>query len=253
MNQEKSLTPIVNKESAISEPVIFDPQRDIDRATQAAKSLMVVVDRTKPLVMNGKKYLYFEHWQTIGKFFQHTVGTEWTRPIKLGDKIMGWEAKSVAYDRDGRVVGGAEAACMRDERNWQDKPEFQLRSMAQTRAMSKALRSIFGFIPVLVGFESTPAEEMTVQSSPKQTVQTVLPKPNIEELEAICPSCGNVLLKIAGTSKKGKPYVLYACKDKEVCKFSTFSRSEAGVDENGKPLEVIQAEEDVDLDKIPVQ
>jgi hypothetical protein len=49
---------------------------------------------------------------------------------------------------------------MRDEKNWATKPEFQLRSMAQTRACAKALRNAFAWIPVLAGYEGTPAEEM---------------------------------------------------------------------------------------------
>lgn len=41
------------------------------------------------------------------------------------------------------------------------KPLFQLRSMAQTRAEAKALKSVFGWFVVLAGYKPTPAEEMT--------------------------------------------------------------------------------------------
>jgi hypothetical protein len=137
----------------------FDPEKDVVNAQMAAKALMTVIDATKPLTMNGKRYLYFEHWQTIARFFRATVGIEWTKPIMAKDTIIGWEAKAVVY-QDGITIGGAEAACMADERNWVGKPSFQVRSMAQTRAMSKALRSIFGFVAVLAGVEATPAEEI---------------------------------------------------------------------------------------------
>ena len=57
-------------------------------------------------------------------------------------------------------MGAAEAECNSVEANWRNKPDFQIRSMAQTRAMAKALRSKYGFVAVLAGAEATPAEEM---------------------------------------------------------------------------------------------
>lgn len=133
---------------------VFDPEGDIDRAKKAAKSLMKVIEATKPLKMQGKTYLYFEHWQTVARFFNATVGIESTTKLPNG-----YEAKSIVY-QNGQQIGGAEASCLKDELNWKTKPEFQLKSMAQTRAMAKALRSIFGYIAVLAGVEATPAEEM---------------------------------------------------------------------------------------------
>ena len=72
----------------------------------------------------------------------------------------GWEARAEARTTDGRVVGAAEAMCTRDERTWKNRDEFAIRSMAQTRAMSKALRGPLGFVITLAGRASTPAEEM---------------------------------------------------------------------------------------------
>lgn len=133
----------------------FDPASQVEFAQKAATALMVVIDATKPLIMQNKRYLYFEHWQTIARFFNTTVGT--TETIKDPN---GYIAKAAVYNKDGVIIGGAEASCMKDELNWKSKPDFQLRSMAQTRAMSKALRSIYGFVAVLAGIEATPAEEM---------------------------------------------------------------------------------------------
>ena len=91
-------------------------QRDIENAKIAAKALMSVVEqKEKKVVMNGKQYLEFADWQAIAKFFNITTGTEWTRPIESKDKIIGWEARAVAY-QNGVIVGGAEAACSGDQR-----------------------------------------------------------------------------------------------------------------------------------------
>jgi hypothetical protein len=133
---------------------VFDPEKDIQQGQKAAKALLKLVKLTKPLKLGGKDYLYFEHWITIARFYNATVGVEWTRKTETG-----WEAKAVVY-QNGQMIGTAEAACNNDEANWKNKPDFQRKSMAQTRAASKALRQIFGYIPVLAGIEATPAEEM---------------------------------------------------------------------------------------------
>lgn len=147
---------------------VFDPQRDIDQATVAAKALMSVMkQKPKKVIMNGEQYLEFEDWQTIGQFFQTTVGTDWTKEIVKDGKVYGYEAKSNLYNKDGLIIGGSEASCNRDELNWKVKPDFQLKSMAQTRANAKALRSRFGFVAVLGGFRPTPAEE--IDDSPYPT------------------------------------------------------------------------------------
>src|SRR3990167_7793600 len=89
------------------EVVKFDPEQDIKQGQKAAKALMKVVEITKPLKLNGKTYLYFEHWQTMAKFFRMTVGTEWVKELPNG-----YEAKAVVY-QNGQIVGGAEASCMK--------------------------------------------------------------------------------------------------------------------------------------------
>ena len=65
-----------------------------------------------------------------------TPHTVWSRPLPTGD---GWEARAEARTLDGRVVGSAEAMCSAQERTWARKEDQEIRSMAQTRAMSKAL------------------------------------------------------------------------------------------------------------------
>jgi len=76
-----------------------------------------------------------------------------------GDQI-GWEARVEARTRDGALVGAAESECLRAESKWADRDDYALRSMAQTRATSKALRQPLGFVVALAGYAVTPAEEM---------------------------------------------------------------------------------------------
>src|ERR1043165_8896460 len=78
--------------------VEFDPQKQVDQATIAAKALMTVVSQKKKKVeFNGEQYLEFEDWQTIAQFYNHTVGIEKTDMIEQAGKIIGFVAKAVLY------------------------------------------------------------------------------------------------------------------------------------------------------------
>ena len=138
------------------------PDEQIDRAASMARSLQKVVEQAGLSRSFGgkKKYLEYEAWLTLGRFFGCSPITEWTRPIERSGQIMGFESRVNVVDAQGRVIGGAEGCCMMDESNWRGKPEYAIRSMAQTRTAGKALRSVFGFVAVLAGYSGTPAEEM---------------------------------------------------------------------------------------------
>lgn len=136
------------------------PKDVVKRATEAAKELQKIVDnRGKKLVINGKQYLFFEDWQTLGRFDHITAKVIRTEEIQQDGKLLGFNAYAVAL-KNGVEVSAAEAECCFDEPKWKNKPRFQLRSMAQTRACSKALRNCLAFIAVLANYEPTPAEEM---------------------------------------------------------------------------------------------
>ena len=83
----------------------------------------------------------------------------WTR--KLDD---GWEARVEARTLDGRVVGAAESECLRSEARWSTREDYAIRSMAATRATSKALRQPLGFVMTMAGFDATPLEEMPLST-----------------------------------------------------------------------------------------
>jgi hypothetical protein len=109
--------------------------------------------------IQGKKYLQLEAWQLLARFCNAHGVVETVEPVEyFGAK--GFEAKAIVRDNEGVVIAAAEAICMTDEPNWKDKPLFQLKSMAQTRALSKAFRSSLSFVVSIAGYSATPAEEM---------------------------------------------------------------------------------------------
>jgi hypothetical protein len=153
-----------------------DPVEIISKATRLAEALSKVL-RDQKLTANiqGKEHVLVEGWTLLGTMLGVFPVLEWTRPLPDG-----WEARVVARTMSGQAVGAAEAECLRSERSWKTRDDYALRSMAQTRATSKALRQPLGFVVTLAGFEATPAEEMPRDSAPsdKQADQRVEgPKP----------------------------------------------------------------------------
>lgn len=167
METETALATInETKDLTISRP----PTEVLAEARRAAIALNdVIAKKGKKVVFNGEQYLEFDDWQTIGKFYGLLVRTRDVSTVEI-EGIMGAKAFADVYDvKSGQVVGSAEAYCMRDEKNWQAKPWFQLASMAQTRAGAKALRNCLSWVVVLAGYKTTPAEEMTGEEHHTET------------------------------------------------------------------------------------
>jgi tellurite resistance-related uncharacterized protein len=228
-----------------------DPKKEVDRAHQMAKVLQDVVKQAGLSRKFGgqKEHLFFEAWQTIGRFFNVTPSTEWSKPIVAGDKIIGWEARAIVTNANGQVVAAAESMCAGDEPNWKGKAQYAIRSMAQTRASSKALRQAFAWVAVLAGYSATPAEEMDAEFT--KGVATPPPAPKAEskapaeskpipteaEVAEFIPSA--ILMKEGET--KGKPWTRHTILEGET-KYVTFNKSFAQLakDANiaGKPVKV---------------
>ena len=140
--------------------VMRPPALVLQEAALAAAALKDVIDRKPRAVkFGGEVYLEFEDWQLLGQFYGYQVKTGEATRVEVGGSF-GARAQAVLYNREGVVVGGAEAFCLSDEENWKNKPFYQLASMAQTRAASKSLRNRLAWVAVLAGYRPTPAEEM---------------------------------------------------------------------------------------------
>lgn len=141
---------------------------DAKTAAEALENL-IKCNKRPPMEFNGKRHLEFPHWQTVAKFYHATVTTQDAEYLEIGG-VKGFKAKAVVIDeKNGTIIGGAEAYCMADEGNWRSKPLYQLASMAQTRAACKALSNKYRYVAIVAGYEPTAAEEM--DSSPERTIQ----------------------------------------------------------------------------------
>lgn len=185
MDETKAIE-VVNEKTGEVVNYAPTPEDLLVAASEAAKALerVIKLNERPPIMFNGKRYLEFHHWQTIGKFYHVTARTFDAQVVEIGG-VAGFKAKAEAVDeKTGQVVGSAEAYCLRDEPNWKTKPTFQLASMAQTRAASKALSNKFRFVAIVAGYEGTPSEEMTADTSTQQR-QVAMPKKKAVAQDAI--------------------------------------------------------------------
>lgn len=121
----------------------------------------VLHNKEKPVIVNGKRHLEFEDWIALGNAFGIAVRTGEAEPVEIFE-AKGFKARAeVVRVSDGIIIGGAEAYCLNNERSWRNKDYFQMASMAQTRAGSKALSNqLRGFVSLDKNLNGTPSEEM---------------------------------------------------------------------------------------------
>jgi len=137
-----------------------DPVAVVERASVIATALADVIRRRHLFKHIGQSdHVFVEGWTLLGSMLGVFAEVEWSRP--LDGTYEGWEARAVARTLAGRTVGAAESMCSRGEGKWRTSDDYAIRSMAQTRAVSKALRLPLGFIMELAGYSATPAEELT--------------------------------------------------------------------------------------------
>ena len=139
-----------------------DPVEVVGRASTVAAALADVIRSQHMFTsIRGKQHVSIEGWQTLGAMLG--VSAVVTHTAEVGGAGPGdWEARAEARTTDGRVVGAADAMCMKSEGgNWGPKASSNARrAMAQTRSMSRALRGPLGFVVTLAGYATTGAEEM---------------------------------------------------------------------------------------------
>jgi hypothetical protein len=136
------------------------PEALIAFASRLATVLADVVKRQHLYqTIGGRMYPTVEAWSTIARM-DGVVAREASTPVRRDDGSYEAWVELVRL-RDGFIVGGGSAICgMPDDRPWAQRSEFNRRSMAVTRATSRAMRQQYSWIMALAGYEPTPAEEM---------------------------------------------------------------------------------------------
>jgi len=143
--------------------------RDYKQVVEKAKDIAgilsnVIQEKNLYTVIENKKYVHCEGWTLAGAMLGlFPVITE-IREEK-NPKGVKYIATCEIRTSDGRTIAKGQSECASWEKKRQKRhyEDFEIRSMAQTRAVSKAFRLLLSWIMVFGGYEPTPAEEMEAE------------------------------------------------------------------------------------------
>jgi hypothetical protein len=144
-------------------------------STDAAGLCRDIVLRTAQNIQ-GRKYVKVEGWQAIA--IAHGCVASADNVERLDEEHSpGFRAiGTIRRMSDGAEIARAEGFVGDDEPMWAKRPVYARRAMAQTRAISRACRSAFAHVVVLIDADlsTTPAEEVPFEGfdeAPRETAQ----------------------------------------------------------------------------------
>lgn len=147
------------------------PENAVDTyrtSTNAATICGAIVKQTAQNIQ-GRKYVRCEGWQAIAVAHGCAASAMNVERVEGGFRATG----QVRRMDTGAIIAEAEGFVGEDEPTWfggktssgkvlPKRPDFAIRAMAQTRAISRACRSAFAHVVVMIDKDlgTTPAEEM---------------------------------------------------------------------------------------------
>jgi hypothetical protein len=199
-------------------PISFveDPEQFLEDATAQAKVLKNFLLKTNSVVKIGpSEHVRVGGWQFLAQLAGLSVGTS-AEAVTLEDGDTGWKGHAILY-KGGEQIGEADALCLRSERNWKNSDTYAICSMAQTRAISKAIKGVLGFVVVMAGYSDTPAEEMPRPARPSRSSAQKTELPGDTFADIFEPGVSNAKPVNASTQQKKKLDVLVGqLRDKEL-------------------------------------
>lgn len=178
--------------------------------------------------IQGRRYVQVEGWQAIAIAHGCVASAGQVERIDGGYRAIG----RVIRMADGIEIASAEGFVGDDERMWASRPEYARRAMAQTRAISRACRSAFAHVVVMMnaGLSTTPAEEVPAEGFDDA------PAPQPVDLDPIIKASSMEALQAAYSAalKRHKSAdartVIVAAKDKRKAQLLAISAEVSDVD-----------------------
>lgn len=134
---------------------------DFRQSTDAAGLCGAIVKQTASKIQ-GRRYVTVEGWQAIA--IAHGCAASALDVERVNDEGMsGFRCVGVVRRmEDGQEIARGEGFLGDDEGMWAKRPVYARRAMVQTRAISRACRSAFAHVVVMIdaGLSTTPAEEV---------------------------------------------------------------------------------------------
>lgn len=218
MGKAQELTALVPQSNAAQLSLTKLPAEILRDAQIAADALIKLVREKKLSVKIGtSEHLKCEAWQTLGIMFGVSAEITSTKYVVIGG-AAGFKARAEALlIATGKTISAGEALCLNDEESWGTRPKYeypngnktkvgevpvpthQLMAMAETRAISRALRNVLAWVVALAGYDPTPAEDMAGNersAQAKPPIQQPQQKPNgaAGELLTFTGRVGKVLI-----------------------------------------------------------
>lgn len=157
-------------------------EQENSQATLVVKQ--VLHNKPNPVMIKNKKtgkskrHLEFEDWIALGNAYGITVKTH-SEPVEVFEAKGFKGFADVVRVVDGVIIGGAESYCLDNEQNWLNRDYFQMASMAQTRAGSKALsNALRGVVALDKSLSGTPSEEIMNIAEDSNPNKPPAPKPS---------------------------------------------------------------------------
>lgn len=184
----KRLTPAQRRREVQQAEVDASHQMDLNRAKALAVRKKISAANYSVMI-GGREHVKIEGWTIFGQVFKRSKRTVPEHLEDLGTDAEGRHGYRVyceVLDEERRVCGGAFGQCGTDEPHWTRRPRYeypngektcvgyedisdqQRRSMAETRAGSKALSAELMWAAELVGYASTSAEEASPGATHKR-------------------------------------------------------------------------------------
>jgi hypothetical protein len=155
-----------------SEIQLSQPAELVRQSTDIAGLCKQIVLKSA-MEIQGRKYVKVEGWQSIATAHGCLASSRDVERIEGGYKAIG----EVRRMSDGSLLASAEGFVGEDEPTWfggpmpdghggtktlPKRPDYAIRAMCQTRAISRACRSAFAHVVVMMdcGLSTTPAEEV---------------------------------------------------------------------------------------------
>jgi hypothetical protein len=161
-------------------------------STEAAEICKEIVVATSSNIQ-GKRYVAVEGWQAIAIAHGCALSAAHVERVDGGVRAIG----EVHRMSDGQLIATAEGFVGEDEPTWYGgqsrgktlpkRADYAIRAMAQTRAMSRAGRTAFAHVVVMMnaGLATTPAEEMIAIDGGTGEIIDVSDEPEREKVPGI--------------------------------------------------------------------
>lgn len=180
------------KEVQRIEPFNLNSQKDVGQFIPKLQNY--ITKNNLAIVIERNKYVLAEGWKFAAiAFGMTTIAKRPTLEPTAGEMLpvykkkyhpngkLGWQDKRYdleevrktpevkysceadIFDKNDRKIGYGFSICSNREELKRSMDEYAIASLAQTRAIAKAIKNLIGFIIKEAGYDETPAEEITEQ------------------------------------------------------------------------------------------